>query len=129
METLGPAASLKKIFCGATRRRTIEKYPWSVLLCGTLAEAFDPPRMLTQCVHPCQRTPGDTDSRRLRWFLIDVPIERQSGLATDDIVYPAPENQSSFIKSYTPADVIAPFSLEGSQLSGPGGSTAGRGCA
>jgi hypothetical protein len=50
-------------------------------------------------------------------------------LAADDIVYPAPENQSSFIKSYSPADVIAPFSLEGSQLSGPGGSTAGRGCA
>ena len=50
-------------------------------------------------------------------------------VAADDTVYPAPENQSSFIKTYTPADAIAPFSLEGSQLSGPGGSTAGRGCA
>jgi hypothetical protein len=50
-------------------------------------------------------------------------------VAADDIVYPTPETQSAFIKSYTPADVIAPFSLEGSQLSGPGGSSAGRGCA
>src|SRR6266404_1358640 len=74
METLGPAASLKKIFCGATRRRTIEKYPWSVLLCGALAEAADPPRMLTQCVHPCQRTPEGGSGG---WsFLIDSLIER-----------------------------------------------------
>jgi len=41
-ETLGPAASLQKIFCGVTRRRTIEKYPWSVLLCGQFAEASYP---------------------------------------------------------------------------------------
>jgi len=32
------------------------KIPWSVLLYGQDAEAFDPPRMLTQCVRPCQRT-------------------------------------------------------------------------
>ena len=68
IETLGPAASHKKIFCGATRRRTIEKYPWSVLLCGTFAEAFDPPRMLTQCVHLCQRTPGGPVAGGLRWL-------------------------------------------------------------
>ena len=80
METLGPAASLKKIFCGATRRRTIEKYPWSVLLCGTFAEACDPPRMLTQCVHRCQRTPGDTVTRTPGgwWFLIDAFERRLS---------------------------------------------------
>jgi len=63
-ETLGPDASLQKIICGATRRRTIEKYPWSVLLCGTLAEACDPAADAnTVC------SPMPTDSRRLRWFL------------------------------------------------------------
>jgi len=57
VKTLGPAASLKRIFCDATRRRTIEKYPWSVLLFGRDAEASCPPRMLTQCVGRCQRAP------------------------------------------------------------------------
>jgi len=50
-------------------------------------------------------------------------------VTADDIVYPTPETQSAFIKTYTPVDVISRFSLDASQLSGPAGSTAGRGCA
>src|SRR6266853_4165514 len=34
------------------------KIPWSVLPFGPVAEATDPPRMLTQCVPRCQRTLG-----------------------------------------------------------------------
>jgi len=48
-----------------------------------------------------------------------------------ETVYPAPETQSAFLKSYTPDSTIARFQIEGSgaQQSAPGGSTAGRGCA
>jgi hypothetical protein len=60
--------------------------------------------------------------------LLCAPILRVV-IANAGIVYPTPETQSAFIKSYSPADVLAPFSLEGSQQSGPGGSSAGRGCA
>jgi len=49
-------------------------------------------------------------------------------VAADNTVYPGPENQSDFLKTYTLADTIAPFSINGSQLSAPGGSSAGSGC-
>jgi len=42
-----------------------------------------------------------------------------AALAGTDIVYPTPETQSTFIKDYTPTEVLARFSLEGSQQSGP----------
>lgn len=76
------------------------------------------------------------NSRQLRWILIIAfPIVLlcslilRSVIANAGIVYPTPETQTAFLRSYTPADTLAPFSLEGSQLSGPGGSSAGRGCA
>jgi hypothetical protein len=61
-------------------------------------------------------------------LVLSCALILSAAVAADDYVYPTPENHSAFIKSYTPADVIAPFSLGGSQLSGPGGSSAGRGC-
>jgi hypothetical protein len=73
--------------------------------------------------------------RLLKLLLIAFPIVLLCApilrivVANAGIVYPTPETQSSFIKGYSPADVLAPFSLEGSQQSGPGGSSAGRGCA
>lgn len=75
-------------------------------------------------------------SRRLiKFFRSNISIALSSAfvlcaaLAGTDIVYPTPETQSTFIKDYTPTEVFARFSLEGSQQSGPGGSSAGRGCA
>jgi hypothetical protein len=44
-----------------------------------------------------------------------------------EIVYPSPETQSAFLRSYTLAEAIAPLSPLRSQLSGP--DSAGRGCA
>ena len=62
--------------------------------------------------------------------LLCVPILRVV-VANADIVYPRPVTQSAFLKNYSPADTIAPFSIEGSgaQQSVPGGSSAGHGCA
>jgi len=50
------------------------KIPWSVLPFGPFAEAFDPPRMLTQCVHGCQRTLGWV---ALRWSPAECLVELQ----------------------------------------------------
>ena len=62
-------------------------------------------------------------------FVLSCALISSAAVAADDTVYPGPENQSAFLKTYTLADTIAPFSIDGSQLSGPGGSSAGSGCA
>lgn len=75
-------------------------------------------------------------SKRLRKILlIAFPIvllcARILGviIANAGIVDPIPETQSGFLRSYTLAGTLAPFSLRSSQQSAAGGSSAGRGCA
>src|SRR5262249_17741738 len=67
---------------------------------------------------------------RILRFSLSAALLFDPTQASTGVVYPTPETQSDFLKSYSPETTIARFSIAGSgaQQSAPGGSAAGRGC-